>query len=242
MNQITNTLIFSLFSILLSSELFAGTILLSRDKATELITSSSGPITVSTNFEISNVDLIVTSEKIATHKILRKGFILIPKKKNYNAVIVMTARNGTIYSINMRGSGIKTVFQLSDPMQTYNTMGIVFDFESGRMDTDARNIIKTILLEKKLTGFEKAPAYQAINANQYLLERVERYTGAKYVVDRWNINNTSNNTLYFEEEDFYTSGILAVAIEKNRVQPNERIFLLTIINKNSVFEAEKRGK
>lgn len=240
MNKTINILISSIVAILSSTVISAAPLMLSQEKASNLKTSGLAPITVSTNFEITDANLIVLSDKHADLTLLKKGFILVPKKSNYSATIVLTARNGSIYPVNMKGGGIKTVFRMEDPLQSVNKNVKKFNFESGKMAQDARNMIKTVLLDKPLSGFEKTNAYQKVTNREYSLERIERHIGGKYIVDRWSLKNTSNTPLYFVEEDFYTEGILAVAIEKNRILKSEEIFLLTILNKNSIYEQEKR--
>lgn len=242
MNKIIDTLTFSLLGLLVASSLSAAPILLSQDETLLLKTSDSSPVTVSTNFEIDDANLVVMNKDHVSIKLLKKGFILIPKVKKYAATVVITSRAGDVYALNMNGSGKKSIFKLEDPIVESNKGVKKFNFESGKMDQDARNIVKTILLNKQLSGFKKSKAYQLIPADGYTLERIERYAGLKYVVDRWSISNTSYEDLYFLEEDFYTDGILAVAIEKNRVLAQEKIFMLTILNKNTIYEKERENR
>jgi len=242
MNKITDILTFSVLIIALSAQLSAAPLLISIDKAIEIKATSDRPITVGTNFEIETAELIVVDKEHASLKLLRKGFILIPRIAKFKVTIVLSARDGSVYTVNIEDGGKKSVFRVEDPLQLFNTSVKKFNFESGKMDQDARNIIKTILLKKPLSGFEKSLSSQTIDTEQYNLTRVERHTGSRYVVDGWNITNISNESLYFNEEDFYTSGILAVALEKNRVLKGETVFLYIIINKNTVFEAEKRER
>ncbi len=242
MNKIINTLIFSIGILLLSAQLNAAPILLTQDRAITLSTTATKPVTISTNFEISDANLIVLSDKHASLTLLKKGFILIPKRSKYKATVVVVARNGAIYTINMNSGGKKAVFRVEDPIQDYDKQTKKFNFESGKMDQDARNMIKAFLLNKPISGFKKSNVYQKTNNGQFSLERVERHTGGKYILDKWILKNTSHASLYFAEEDFYTNGILAVALEKNRLLQNEEIFLILILNKNSIYENELRSQ
>lgn len=242
MKKTIDILIFSISILLLSVTLNAAPIKITQDDAVTIVSSGTSPVTVSTNFDVLNANLIVTNDSQATLTLLKKGFIIAPKKSNYKATVVLTARNGSIYAVNMSGGGKRAVFRLEDPIQDFDKFTKKFDFESGKIDQDARNIIKGILLEKKISGFKKSDAYQMVNNGQYNLERIERYTGGKYIVDRWKLTNTSGDSLYFIEEDFYTNGILAVALEKNRILDKEEVFLILMLNKHSIYEVEKRAK
>ena len=239
MKQTINILIFKLLMLFAASIAAASPIYLSQDSLLELETKGDRPVTITTNFEIEDLKLITIEDNEVQLEILKKGFVLIPKSRGYKATIVLSARDGSIYTISLSGGGKKAMFRLDDPMQTYNKKGKAFEFESARIDTDARNIIKTILLNKKLAGFKKEKAYQSIKVKQYNISRIERYVGGKYVVDRWVIKNTTLDSLYFNEEDFYTEGVLAVAVEKNRVLTGESIFLITILNKHSIYNKAK---
>lgn len=240
MKKIINTLIFSVF-IALSLE--AAPILLSEDKPLLLKAASARPITVSTNFVLSGADLVVVNSNIAKLKLLKRGFIFIPLRQKYDGTVVLTSKDGKLYTINLTSGGKKTVFKVEDPIQSIKDDDFKgFEFESGKIDNDARNIIKTVLLDKNLSGFKKMLSYQIIKGNQFNMIRTERYIGGKYILDKWELVNTSAVPLYFNEEDFYTEGILAVAIEKNRVLKGERVFLMTLLNRNTVYELEKEGR
>lgn len=216
---------------------FAQPILLTEEKPAKLTTESSRPITVKTNFLIKDAKLIIRDKDDASIELLPKGFIVVPMKRKYKATVVLSAQNGSLYTVDLDSGGDQAVFSLEDPLQDYKT-DAKYNFETLRIDQDARNIVKAVLLEKPISGFEKHAAHSQITGNGFILQRIDRYTGSKYVVDRWNITNITNSMLTFIESDFYTQGILAVALEKYRIKPGENIYLITINNKHAIYQAE----
>jgi len=233
------TIVSLIFSNLFALALSASPVLISEDSAISLKAASNTPITVSANFEIQNADLILVNKKMAKLKLLKKGFVFIPLVQRYKGTVVLSAKDGKIYTINIQSGGEKSVLQLEDPLQTLKPSNKKIELESEKIDYDARNIIKAILLGKNLHGFKKTMAHQTIKSEQFTLTRYERYTGSKYVVDGWKITNITPDTLYFREADFYTEGILAIALQRHRVLKGESIYLYMLLNKNSVYNAEK---
>ena len=78
-----------------------------------------------------------------------------------------------------------------------------------------------------------------MNAKDFILERNKRFIGKKYIADIWMGLNTTDKTIYIDEEEFYTKGILAVAIEKNKIVANESFYLILILNKSSIQMLEE---
>lgn len=222
---------------LLVTTLLAKPILITEDEPVRLSVTDSRPVTVKTNFLIKDAKFIISDTDNAKLELLPKGFIVVPLKRNYNATVVLNASNGALYTVDVDSGGRQSVFNLEDPLQSYKT-DAKYNFETLRIDQDARNIVKAMLLDKPISGFEKYNSYMKVNGNGFDLERLERYNGGKYVVDRWAITNVSNEGLYFTESDFYTQGILAIALEKYKLKPNESMYMINIYNKHAIYKAE----
>jgi len=241
MKKIINILI---FNVVLAVSVAAGTIRISNDNATDLYIAASKPSVVDFNFIVKKAKLVQAFSDASSLELLDKGFILIPKKSVIAATVVVTAMDGTTYVLNMqtRRERVKSVFHLEDPMQGYKSKAQKnLRFETDKIDTDARNIVKAILLDKPLSGFEKVKAERSVSGTDIDMRRKNRYVGSKYVADRWEITNKTGKVLYFSGEDFYTKGVLAVSLQKKRIQPGESVFMITLLNKYSVYLSEKEG-
>lgn len=237
MSKTINTLISSL---LLSLSAYAGTVSITTSEPASIRVKDGRPITINTNFQLKGAEILMTKSDAATLRLLEKGFVIVPSVMKYVATIVLSARDGSVYTLDVKTGGSEAVFRVEDALQGYKgKAGSKMRFESNRIDDDARNIIKAVLLDRKLSGFQKIKAVREVEGDQFLMRREYRHVGGKYVADRWSISNTTDEAIYFGEEDFYTKGIMAVAIEKNRVQPGESIYLILLVNKQSVFEAER---
>ena len=239
MKKIINTLI---FSVAVGSSLFAGSIRINNDEAAELKIAASKPNVIDFNFIVKKAKLVQASSGASSLELLDKGFIIVPKKSVIAATVVVTALDGTSYVINLQTSrkGAKSVFHLEDPLQGYKSKaGKDLKFETDTIDKDARNIVKAILLHKPISGFDKVKAERSVKGAEITMLRENRYIGSKYVADEWELKNKTEKILYFSGEDFYTKGVLAVSLEKKRIQPGESIYMITLLNKHAVYLSEK---
>ncbi len=240
MKKIIATLIFNLISV---GAIFGQTVQLNSEEPSSINAISGRPVTISTNFQIQSAELLLTDEAAASLKLLEKGFVIVPSKAgSYRATIILSARDGAVYTVDFNAGAAdgSAVFKLEDQMQGFSEAEEDGEkYESSVIDQDAKNIIKSVLLGERITGFEKTKAPKVVSGTQFEMQREFRNIGNKYIADQWVITNTSKGPLSFNEEDFYTNGIAAVALEKNRILPGEKIYMILLINKNSIYNANK---
>ena len=92
-----------------------------------------------------------------------------------------------------------------------------------------------------MSGFKKIKAPKHLGSSEFKMDREYRYVGGKYICDYWEVQNVSNEVLYFEEKEFYASGVLGVGLQKNRIEPGEKIYLLLLLNKGKIYADEAEG-
>lgn len=231
-----------LASAVLASGLNAGSFLIGQRAPLEVSVSGMKPSVLDFNFQIKTAKLILSDSDAAAIEVLDQGVLIIPQKSNPSGTIVLTAKDGRNYIVNVAGDGNETMHHIEDPAQEYDAQkSAKLTFETDQIDKDMRNITKAILLQKPISGFKKIESPKKIGSVQFDMERNYRYVGGKYVADYWEIVNKSNEVLYFEENEFYTKGVLGVGIQKNRVEPGERVYLLLLLNKIAVYKQATEG-
>lgn len=237
MKKTINILIFSL---IFASVASAGVYKITREAPAEIQISTSKPCVVDFNFEVTDAKLVQSNSKSAKLELLRKGFLFVPLNTSFSASVVVTARDGGNYVVLLSPGGNQSVFHMEDALQDYdaeNTSKI--DYESEELDKDLRNIVKAILIQKPLSGFKKTKAHKTVKTEVMDLTRMYRYIGSKYVADYWVIKNKTNRKQDYRSSDFYTKGILGVAPEKYSLQPGASMYVVTILNKYAVYQAER---
>jgi hypothetical protein len=227
-------------SLILSAGLLAESYKITTNTPVELEVADSKPAVLDVNFKVKQAKLIQSDKAMAAIETLEQGVLYIPMKSKAQGIVVITALDGKNYVVNINTGGDKTVFHLEDPTQEFNDdTQAELSFETDRIVTDARNIVKAILLQKPISGFKKISAERLVSSDEIKLSREYRYVGGKYVADYWLIKNITNEVLYFEADEFYTSGVLAVSLQKNRIEPGETMYMISILNKHTVYESEK---
>lgn len=230
-------------SVLCAGVLLAGNNKISQYAPLELSVSGAKPVVLDFNFNVKRAKLILSDDGAAAIEILDRGVLFIPKKEKPSGTIVVVAKDGKNYVVNLTGTGSSTVEHIEDPAQEYERKAAEgkVAFETDQIDRDMRNITKAILLQKPLSGFKKVKASKKIGSGQFQMAREYRYVGGKYIADYWELENVTNETLYFEEREFYTKGVLGVGIQKNRVEPGEKVYLLLLLNKQKIYEDAKES-
>lgn len=222
--------------------LSAGSHTIGQRAPLEVQVSGVKPSVLDFNFVISSAKLILSDEDAAAIEVLDRGVLIIPRKTHPAGTIVLTAKDGRNYVVNFAGDGNETMQHIEDPAQEYDAMqNEKLTFETDQIDADARNIVKAILLQKPISGYKKIESPKRIRTSEFEMVRDHRYVGGKYVADYWQIQNSSNEVKYFKESEFYTKGVLAVGLQKYRVEPGERIYLLLLLNKVSIYKQATGG-
>lgn len=232
-----NLIICSIF--LIGVSLHAMKLKITTDEPKEIKISNTKNSLLNFNFYVKSAKLIENKEKTTKLSILDKGLVLTPLTKNANGDIVISNDKGESYFIHFEASKHyeDVIFSFKDldyePI-TSNYKKPKYNFETGKVEKDIKNIIKALMNNAKLTGFSRKSSSIKIRNPEFVMIKEARYTGAYYVVDKWYIQNTTNQELYFDEEDFYTKGIIAISITKNRLEPGETAILFSVINKASL--------
>lgn len=203
--------------------------------------SKDGSTTLNFNFLVKTVKPILKQEDSVTVALLDKGLVIAPNIDNANGVLVVTNEKGDSYSIHFesveKSDAISDVINFDDVAYSKEEPE-EFDFESSNIEQDVTSIIKSLDNDVPLSGFEAHNSNYTISNEEFKMSRQVRHIGSKYVVERWRFQNTSKNSLYFENRDFASEGIIAISISPEEVAPGESATGYFVINKSSIIASE----
>lgn len=205
---------------------------ISKNNPQKIKVDTSKPLSLNFNFNIKKVNVLTNNDKDTKTVLLDKGLLMIFKKIEVDGQIVVTNMSGDSYIIYFEHNGNENVFNFIDPIFQYNHEKTEkIKSKVTVVENDIEQIIKKILNKKKLGGFTLINSSQTIQAKDFFIQRDKRYLGKKYIIDVWVGVNSSNRPIHLDEEEFYTKGILAIALEKNNINVGETFYLISVINK-----------
>lgn len=230
MDTIKKIIVLMIF--VLSSLLQCADFKISKNNPQKIKVDTSKPLSLNFNFNIKKVNVLTNNDKDTKTVLLDKGLLMIFKKIEVDGQIVVTNMSGDSYIIYFEHNGNENVFNFIDPIFQYNHEKTEkIKSKVTVVENDIEQIIKKILNKKKLGGFTLINSSQTIQAKDFFIQRDKRYLGKKYIIDVWVGVNSSNRPIHLDEEEFYTKGILAIALEKNNINVGETFYLISVINK-----------
>jgi len=181
---------------------------------------------------------IATSDKDNYELVVKKNSLtIIPsgKRKDKADLIIWTGDDDT-FIITLKNNGNKQVFDFTYNGETGFRNAKSSAFETGRIDSDIKKIIKSVKLKSKIAGYSKVKIKRQFNTPTMLMQKDYIYNGGKYRVEEWYIKNRTTRQLFLDEATFYTKGIIAIDFEQRELQPRETIKMIIIVNKSSLVE------
>jgi len=174
--------------------------------------------------------------------------------KNYAVVVIPTAvspekesgdllvwsEEGDPYLIKLKSNGKKDqTFNLSSNKIKTHTEQKAALFETGKIESDIKKLIKKMVLGEKIPGYKKVNVKKQFLTPDLKMQKDFFYDGGKYRVEQWFIENKTNDTLMLEYENFYTPGILAIAFEKQIIGPKKITKAWIVVDKHTIYEKIK---
>ncbi len=167
------------------------------------------------------------------------SIIVVPTaaKTNEQVDLVVTSPDGYSFIINATTGGKERIFNLTtSKVQTQNAE--TAKFESGKIDADMKKLLKSAILEEPIGGYKKMEIGRQFHTKDLLMQKEYLLDGGKYRVEKWYLKNKTMDKLVLDEANFYTKGVLAIAFENPKIEPEGIVAMWMVINKSS-FQDEK---
>ena len=202
----------------------------------------SGKATISLQKDRANVlkfPFLIDDAKIATEddsnyeiKAKQNSLVIIPtgNSKDKADLIVWSADQET-FIISLRNNGKRQIFDFTYNGETSFKNSKAAAFETGRIDADIKKLIKEVKLNNRIKGYSKVKIRRQFKTQTMLLQKNNIFTGAKYRVEEWYVENRLSRTLFLDEATFYTKGIIAIDFDQRELKPHETTKMILIVNK-----------
>ena len=213
--------------------------------ANAAINIDSGKAKVSLMKDRANVlifPFLIDDAKIATEyndnyqiKAKKDSLVIIPTgKKSDKADLIVWSVSHDTFIINLKNNGKKQMFNFTYNGETGYKTRTAMQFETGKIDSDIKKIIKNIRIKGVVPGYSKIKVKRQFRTNRLLMQKDLIYDGAKYRAESWFVKNTTSSTVFLDEASMYTKGIIAIDFEQRELKPRETTRMILIINKSSL--------
>jgi len=191
-------------------------------------------------FIIKKAKLVTVNPDDFTIKVSKDSIVVIPNASNpaETAEIVVWDPDDEPYIIKINLKGLDQVWIFTSN-NIKNKTPEVLKYETGKIDSDIQNIIKTLLNKGKIPGYKKIEVRRQFDTPDLLMQKEIMFDGSRYRVEKWFIYNKTNRYLLLDEADFYANGILAIALESRKLPPHKTEYMIIIIDKASLAKRKK---
>lgn len=209
------------------------------------INIDSGKAKVSIMKDRANVlifPFLIDDAKIATEfndnyqiKAKKDSLVIIPTgDKGDKADLIVWSVNHDTFIINLKNNGNKQMFNFTYNGETGYKSRKAMKFETGRIDSDIKKIIKSLRTKDVIPGYSKVKVKRQFRTNRLLMQKDYIYDGSKYRAESWFVKNTTSGTVFLDEATMYTKGIIAIDFEQRELKQRETTRMILIINKSSL--------
>ncbi len=158
--------------------------------------------------------------------------------KTEKADLLVTSRDDYTFVIELQTGSSERIFNFTSS-KTAKASPEQQTFESGKIDNDMKKLLQSVILEKKIPGYKMMEVKRFFHTEDLLMQKEYILDGGKYRVEKWFLQNKSNyDTVVLDEGNFYTNGILAIAFETPKIEPNSITTMWLVINKSSFIDKE----
>jgi len=164
-----------------------------------------------------------------------------PESESGDLLIWSTEGDPYLLKIKAGGQDEQLFTMVSNKITTRPTSKAA-QFETGRIDTDIKRLIKKVVSGEKISGYKKVDIKRTFKSRDLEMQKEFFYDGGKYRVEQWYIKNISNDTLLLDYENFYTKGVLAIAFEVKKIGPNQISKAWLVVNKSTIFNELERKR
>ena len=216
--------------------------------ATQVKKIDSGVVNVSiknNKANILNFPFIVSDAKIATNspnafqiKAKKDSIVVIPTATvpSTRADLIVWSQDGYTYLLKIDIKGKDQVWNFTSNRVRPSTRKTI-KFESGRIDSDVKKLIKRAMLKKNIPGYKKVKVKRQFDTHDLLMQKDYVFDGAKYRVEKWFLKNKTGYPIKLDEGNIYTKGILAIAFESRTIPPHKIGTMYLIVNKATIQDA-----
>jgi len=156
--------------------------------------------------------------------------------------LVIWSVEGDAHIIKLSTTGKEQKFTFSSNKLNNTTPIAAKKYETGKIEQDIKKLIKKSVLNEKIPGYKKVEVKKMFETPDLNMQKEYYYDGGKYRVETWYLQNKSSDNLTLDFENFYTNGILAIAFEKNNINPGQISKMWLVVNKSSIAEKIERNK
>jgi len=224
---------------LLPTLVVANTISLDKDKVSVNLKNNATNV-LKFPFIIQKANM--TTETPENFNVTAKNYavIIIPtveSTKSESGDLLIWSSDGDPYLIKIKADGKKEqTFSFSSNKITTKVDLRAEKFETGRIESDIKNLVKRLVLEEDIPGYKKVNVKKKFNTPDLEMQKDIFYDGGKYRAEKWFIKNKTGDTLYLDYENFYAPGILGIAFEKNTLSPGQITKAWLILDKHTIYQ------
>lgn len=206
---------------------------------TEITTKNNKVNVLNFPFLIKEAKVVsATAESFAANN-QGKSIVLTPTTiyQTEKADLLITSKDGDTYVIELKAENkpdTERVFNFtSNKAQKPSVSQQVY--ETGKVDQDVNKLLKSAMLGEPIAGYKMLEVRRQFNTPDLLMQKDYILDGGKYRVEKWFVQNKSSfDTVGFEEGNFYTNGVLAIAFEDDHIEAQQTTVMWMIINKASL--------
>ena len=190
-------------------------------------------------FIIKKAKLVTVNPDDFTIKVSKDSIVVIPNASNPAEVAEIVVWNPDdepyIIKINLKGLDQVWTFTSND---VKNKNPEVLRYETNKVDADIQKIIKTLLNKGKIPGYKKTDVKRQFETPDLIMQKQAIYDGSRYRVEKWYLYNKRNYPLLLDEANFYTKGILGIALESRKLPAHKTEYMIIIIDKASLVKKQ----
>jgi len=229
--------------------LLAVSLLVTGSYAKKVMNLDSGELSISIKNNKANVlnfPFTVAEAKIATadekdFSIKAKGdsIVIIPSvtSPSTRGDLIIWSKDGYTYLFKVDVKGAHQFYDFTSNRVKRSTKKTA-KFESGKVDTDIKKLIKKVMTKNNIPGYKKVKVKRQFNTEDLLMQKDYIFDGSKYRVEKWFLKNKTNMTIKLDEANIYTKGIIGISFEPATI-PSHKIGVMYLIVNKSTIEAER---
>jgi len=230
------------FSLIASSSLWSASTKNIDNGANITLTNQAGNI-LNFPFSIEDAKLVTQNPDNFEVKPSNNSLIIVPKsaaKEKGDLIVISKSQNTYLIEFTVEGKEKIWNFTSNKIKEEVTSTNEGFEFESGVIDNDIKSLIKSVQLDEKIPGYKKISIDKTFDTEDLTMNKSIIWDGGTYRVEEWILTNKKNETLLLIESDFYTKGILSVAIDNPKLEPYASTKQWLIVNKASLVEDKNK--
>lgn len=233
--------------VVLAASVSAKTISLDTDEVISIHLKNNGINVLKMPFVVQNASLATKYKNVFKIKVKNRSIIIAPSVSSANAIkatgdLLVFSMKGNSYLIKIDVLGNSQIFEFTTNKEEAYLPPQAKVFETGKIERDVKRLIKTVINKREIPGYKKVSVKRIFKTPDLRLQKNVMFDGGKYRVEEWFVENSTEDVLTLDYENFYTNGILAIAFEKGTIEPGEITRMWLIVDKATVVDRLKRNR